>query len=312
MKSSFLQTAMQTTTHHGHALPQAHGKRYGFAMITPNPGAKRPTLQRHPEPGVVLIPSVNWQGLQTLYLKEVRRFFKVQLQTIWAPAITTLLFLVIFSFALGGQRAEVLGVPFPDFLGPGLIVMGMIQNSFANSSSSLLVAKIQGTIVDVMMPPLSAGELLVAFVGGALTRAWLVGLAVWAVMMVAPGVHVPVRNIVPIVYFGTMGAVLLALLGVLTGIWADKFDHAAAVTNFIVQPLTLLSGTFYAIDRVSPLLVTLSAGNPFFHVIDGFRSGFIGRANGDIVTGAILLLACNIVLWLLCYRVLKSGWRLRA
>ncbi|WP_184202379.1 ABC transporter permease [Polymorphobacter multimanifer] len=281
-------------------------------MAAPKSGSHNPPLQRHPEPGVVLIASVNWQGLQTLYLKEVRRFFKVQLQTIWAPAITTLLFLVIFSFALGGQRAEVLGVPFADFLGPGLIVMGMIQNSFANSSSSLLVAKVQGTIVDVLMPPLSAGELLVAFVGGAVTRAWLVGLAVWLAMVLAPGVHVPVRNILPIIYFGSMGAVMLALLGVLTGIWADKFDHAAAVTNFVVQPLTLLSGTFYTIDRVSPLLATLSAANPFFHVIDGFRSGFIGTANGDIATGAGLLLGCNIVLWVVCYRVLSSGWRLRA
>lgn len=285
-------------------------------MTISDSGASRPVMQtepsRHPEPGVVVIASVNWEGLQTLYLKEVRRFFKVQLQTIWAPSITTLLFLVIFSVALGGQRAEVLGVPYADFLGPGLIVMGMIQNSFANSSSSLLVAKLQGTIVDVMMPPLSAGELLVAFVGGALTRAWLVGLAVWLAMVLAPGVHVPIRNILPIVYFGTMGSVLLALLGVLTGIWADKFDHAAAVTNFIVQPLTLLSGTFYAIDRVSPLFATLSIANPFFHVIDGFRSGFIGTSNGDVWIGGGLLLACNIVLWLICYAVLKSGWRLRA
>ncbi len=281
-------------------------------MATTDPGSSRPALQRHPEPGVVLIPSVNWQGLQTLYLKEVRRFFKVQLQTIWAPAITTLLFLVIFSFALGSKRAEVLGVPYSDFLGPGLIVMGMIQNSFANSSSSLLVAKVQGTIVDVLMPPITAGELLVAFVGGALTRAWLVGLAVWLAMVLAPGVNVPIHNIVPILYFGTMGAVMLALLGVLTGIWADKFDHAAAVTNFIIQPLTLLSGTFYAIDKVSPLMAGISTANPFFHVIDGFRAGFIGTANGDVATGAAMLLLCNIILWLICYRVLKSGWRLRA
>lgn len=293
-------------------LPKCHWQRYGQGMTNSETGSSRPALQRHPEPGVVLIASVNWQGLQTLYLKEVRRFFKVQLQTIWAPAITTLLFLVIFSFALGGTRAEVMGVPYADFLGPGLIVMGMIQNSFANSSSSLLVAKVQGTIIDVLMPPLSSGELLVAYVAGALTRAWLVGLAVWAVMALAPGVDVPVRSVVPILYFGTMGAVLLALLGVLTGVWADKFDHAAAVTNFVIQPLTLLSGTFYAIDRVSPWMATISMANPFFHVIDGFRAGFIGTANGDLGVGAGLLLLCNIVLWLVCYSVLKSGWRLRA
>ena len=267
---------------------------------------------RHPEPGVVVIPSVNWQGLQTLYLKEVRRFFKVQLQTVWAPAITTLMFLVIFALALGSARPEVLGVPFPDFLGPGLIVMGMIQNSFANSSSSILVAKVQGSIIDVLMPPLSAGELVAAYVAGALTRAWLVGIAVWTVMAIAPGVDVPIAAPLLVVYFGTMGAILLALLGILTGIWADKFDHAAAATNFVIQPLTLLSGTFYAIDRVNPTMAMISHANPFFYIIDGFRSGFIGVSDGLLGQGAVLLLVLNVVLWAVCHRVLRSGWRLKA
>jgi ABC-2 type transport system permease protein len=267
---------------------------------------------RHPEPGVVVIPSVNWQGLKTLYLKEVRRFFKVQLQTIWAPAITTLMFLVIFSLALGGTRAAVLGVPYADFLGPGLIVMGMIQNAFANSSSSILVAKVQGSIIDVLMPPLSAGELVMAYVAGAVTRAWLVGFAVWTVMAIAPGVDVPIANPLLVLYFGTMGAVMLALLGVLTGVWADKFDHAAAVTNFVIQPLTLLSGTFYAIDKVNPTMAMISHANPFFYIIDGFRSGFIGVSDGLLVQGAVILALVNVALWALCYRVIRSGWRLKA
>lgn len=267
---------------------------------------------RHPEPGVIVIPSVNWQGLQTLYLKEVRRFFKVQLQTVWAPAITTLLFLVIFALALGKSRPAVLGVPFPDFLGPGLIVMGMIQNSYANSSSSLLVAKVQGSIIDVLMPPLSAGELVAAYVAGALTRAWLVGFAVWIVMVIAPGVNVPIHNFALVLYFGTMGATMLALLGVLTGIWADKFDHAAAIGNFVIQPLTLLSGTFYAIDRVNPVMATISHFNPFFYIIDGFRSGFLGISDGLLGRGAVVLLIINVVLWWACYRLLRSGWRLKA
>ena len=263
------------------------------------------------EPGVTVIPGVNWQGLQTLYLKEVRRFFKVQLQTVWAPAITTLLFLVIFSLALGRSRQNVMGVPYADFLGPGLIVMGMIQNSFANTSSSLLIAKIQGTIVDVLMPPLSSAELLVAWVGGAVTRAWLVGGAVYLVMLLAPGVDVPISNLGVVVYFGTMGAVMLALLGILTGIWADKFDHAAAITNFVVQPLTLLSGTFYAIDKVSPAMRTISHANPFFYIIDGFRYGFLGVADGLAGQGAVVLLVIDVLLWAVCYRLLKTGWRLK-
>ncbi len=267
---------------------------------------------RHPEPGVVVIPSVNWQGLKTLYLKEVRRFFKVQLQTIWAPAITTLLFLVIFALALGGTRTAVLGVRYADFLGPGLIVMGMIQNAFANSSSSILVAKVQGSIIDVLMPPLSAGELVMAYVAGAVTRAWLVGIAVWTVMAIAPGVDVPITNPFLVVYFGTMGAVMLSLLGVLTGVWADKFDHASAVTNFVIQPLTLLSGTFYAIDKVNPTMAMISHANPFFYIIDGFRSGFIGTADGLLVQGAVVLALVNVTLWAVCYRVIRSGWRLKA
>jgi ABC-2 type transport system permease protein len=263
------------------------------------------------EPGVTVIPGVNWQGLQTLYLKEVRRFFKVQLQTVWAPAITTLLFLVIFALALGRGRTSVMGVPYADFLGPGLIVMGMIQNSFANTSSSLLIGKIQGTIVDVLMPPLSSSELLVAWVGGAVTRAWLVGSAIYLIMLIAPGVDVPINNLAVVLYFGTMGAVMLALLGILTGIWADKFDHAAAVTNFIVQPLTLLSGTFYAIDRVSPVMRTLSHANPFFYIIDGFRYGFLGVSDGLAGQGALVLLLVDVALWYLAFRLLKSGWRLK-
>jgi ABC-2 type transport system permease protein len=267
---------------------------------------------RHPEPGVVVIPSVNWQGLKTLYLKEVRRFFKVQLQTVWAPAITTLLFLVIFALALGRSRTMVLGVPYADFLGPGLIVMGMIQNAFANSSSSILVAKVQGSIIDVLMPPLSAGELVMAYVAGALTRAWLVGIAVWTVMAIAPGVDVPIANPLLVVYFGTMGAILLSLLGILTGVWADKFDHAAAVTNFVIQPLTLLSGTFYAIDRVNPTMALISHANPFFYIIDGFRSGFIGVSDGLLLQGGVILAVVNVGLWAVCYRVIRSGWRLKA
>jgi ABC-2 type transport system permease protein len=269
-------------------------------------------LPAHPEPGVPVIARLNTEGLKTLYLKEVRRFFKVQLQTIWAPAVTTLMFLVIFAVALGRGDILILGVPYADFLGPGLIVMGMIQNSFANTSSSILVAKVQGSIIDVLMPPLSAGELMLAWVGGAVTRAWLVGLAVWTVMAVAPGVNVPVKDPLLVLYFGTMGAILLALLGILTGVWADKFDHAAAATNFVIQPLTLLSGTFYAVERLGPTVAGIAHANPFFHVIDGFRAGFIGVSDGPLGQSALLLALVNVALWLLCYRVVKSGWKLRA
>ncbi len=263
-------------------------------------------------PGVPTIRNVNWGGLKTLYVKEVRRFFKVQLQTIWAPAITTMLFLVIFTVALGREGRTVLGVPFADFLAPGLIVMGMIQNAFANSSFSLLVGKIQGTIVDYLMPPLSHGELICGLIGAAVTRAFLVGFAVWLAMLLWPGVHVAPQHLWAIFWFGLMGATMLGFLGLITSIWAEKFDHAAAVTNFVVAPLSLLSGTFYSIESLSPVFRTISHFNPFFYVISGFRYGFLAEADSPVLFGALLLLAINVALGALCYALLRSGWKLKS
>ncbi len=271
-----------------------------------------PRAARFPEPGVPVITGVNWRGLKTLYLKEVRRFFKVQLQTVWAPAITTLMFLAIFTLALGPVKPDVLGVPYSAFLAPGLIIMGMVQNSFQNSMSSLLIAKMQGTIVDVLMPPLSHGEVLASYIAGAVTRAWLVGIAIWIAMLLWPGVHVGMNNPLMVLLFGTMGALLLALIGVVAGIWADKFDHGAAVSNFVIQPLTLLSGTFYAIETLPPGVQTLSRFNPFFYMIDGFRAGFIGTAEARPLLGLAIVGGLSVLLWALAYALLKSGWKLRA
>jgi ABC-2 type transport system permease protein len=263
------------------------------------------------DPGVPVIRSVNWGGLKTLYFKEVRRFFKVQLQTIWAPSLTTLLFLVIFTVALGRSGRMVLGVPFADFLAPGLIVMGMIQAAFANSSFSLLVGKIQGNIVDYLMPPLSTGELIAGLIGAAVTRAVLVGFTVWLAMLIYPGVHVAPSDPVAIIWFGLMGSIMLAFLGLFTSIWAEKFDHAAAITNFVVAPLSLLSGTFYSIESLSPAFRAVSHANPFFYIISGFRYGFIEIADSPLRLGAILLLLINVALGALCYGLLKKGWKLK-
>ena len=262
--------------------------------------------------GERLIRNVNWVGLQTLYMKEVRRFFKVQLQTVWAPAITTLLYLIIFTVALGRVKPTVLGVSFADFTAPGLIIMGMMQNAFANSSFSLLVGKIQGTIVDYLMPPLSNAEVLAALTGAAVTRALLVGATIWLAMAIWPDVNVTPVHLWAVLWFGLMGSTLLALMGVLTSIWAEKFDHAAAVSNFIVAPAALLSGTFYSVDKLAPTFQTISHANPFFYAISGFRYGFIGSADSPVVFGALLLLGINIALGIVCYLVLRSGWKLRA
>lgn len=258
-----------------------------------------------------MIRNVNWGGLKTLYVKEVRRFFKVQLQTIWAPAVTTLLFLVIFTVALGRSGRLVMGVSFADFLAPGLIVMAMLQNAFANSSFSLLVGKIQGTIVDYLMPPLSVAELIVGLLGASVTRAFLVGFAVWLAMLAWPGVHVMPRHVWAILWFGLMGSMMLGLLGLITSVWAEKFDHAAAVGNFVVAPLSLLSGTFYSIDALTPLFRAISHANPFFYVISGFRYGFLGQADSPVMFGALLLLGINVALGALCFGLLRSGWKLK-
>jgi ABC-2 type transport system permease protein len=262
-----------------------------------------------------VIRNVNWGGLKTLYVKEVRRFFKVQLQTIWAPAITTLLFLVIFTVASGARTPVRVGgavVPFADFVAPGLIVMGMLQNAFANASFSLLVGKIQGNIVDYLQPPLSTAELLAALTGAAVTRAFLVGCAVFLAMSLWPGVDVTPRHPGAVLWFGLLGSAFLALVGVLTSIWAEKFDHAAAVTNFVVAPLTLLSGTFYSVDHLAPAFRAFSHVNPFFYVISGFRYGFLGTADSPVLTGSVVILALDVALATLCYVLLRRGWKLKS
>ncbi|HQS71009.1 MAG: multidrug ABC transporter permease [Novosphingobium sp. 28-62-57] len=271
-------------------------------------------------PGQPVFRGFNRLGLWTLYMKEVRRFFKVQTQTIWAPAVTTLLYLMIFTLALGGGAngagREVLGVNFASFVAPGLIAMGMINNSFANSSFSMLGGKIQGTIVDYLMPPISTGELLLALTGAAVTRAVLVGIAVAGAMLLWPGVSLAMAHPWAVVWFGLMGAILLALIGVLTSIWAEKFDHNAAVTNFVITPLSMLSGTFYVIDNLAPAFQAVSRLNPIFYVISGFRFGFLGRSdigssNMAVLQGAIGLGVLNLALGAGVYFVLRSGWKLK-
>ena len=268
------------------------------------------TWLRNP-PGDPVLRGVNWGGLRTLYIKEVRRFFKVQMQTVWAPAITTLLYLAIFTVALGRGGRMVLGVPFANFLAPGLIVMAMLQNAFANSSFSLLVGKIQGTIVDYLMPPLSTGELIAGLVGASVTRAFLVGFAVWLAMLLWPGVSVDIRRPELVLWFGLMGSLLLSFMGLMTSMWAEKFDHAAAVTNFVVTPLSLLSGTFYSVHQLAPKFQAVSHANPFFYVISGFRAGFLGVSDSPLLVGGLGLLLLNILLWAFCYALLKSGWKIK-
>ena len=274
-------------------------------------------LRKFPPQGEAIIHQVNWLGLKTLYMKEVRRFFKVQTQTIWAPAITTLLFLVIFSVAMGRGDRQVLGVNFATFVAPGLIVMGMMQNAFANASFSFLSGKMQGTIIDFLMPPLSEAELMASMIAASVTRAILVGGALALLMALWPGVSLHVAHPWAIIWFGLGGSIFLALLGFLSSIWADKFDHNAAITSFVIAPLSLLSGTFYVIDNLAPAFQSVSRANPFFYIISGFRFGFLGRSdigstNMAVLHSAIGLAVLNLVLAGFTYAVLRSGWKLKS
>jgi ABC-2 type transport system permease protein len=256
------------------------------------------------------IGTVNWIGLWTLYQREVYRFLKVYTQTIAAPVVTTLLFYAVFALALGGVVRMAGSVPFLVFLGPGLIVMAMAQNAFANTSSSMVISKVQGNIVDVLMPPLSPLEMAVAYVGGGVTRGMLVGVvtgaAIWA--FVPLGLHSPGY----ILFHGLMASMMLAQLGMIGGIWSEKFDHIAAFTNFVVTPLTFLSGTFYSVDRLPPAFWWMAHFNPFFYMIDGFRYGFIGQSDGTLAIGVAVMLGINAALAALLLRMLSSGYKLKA
>ena len=253
---------------------------------------------------------INWLGLWTLYKKEVRRFLKVYTQTVAAPVATTLLYMTVFAVAIGSRRGDVNGIPFIEFLAPGLILMGLLNNAFANSGSSILVSKVQGNAVDFLMPPLSATELSIGFIAGAMTRGIMVAAVTAATL-------IPFMNIMPqhwwaVLFFGVSASAMLAMVGVIGGLWAEKFDHMAAVTTFVITPLTFLSGTFYSVTALPEPISTISHFNPFFYMIDGFRYGFTGHADGNLAIGALLVLAINLALAVACYLLLRAGWRLKS
>jgi ABC-2 type transport system permease protein len=256
------------------------------------------------------IGAVNWTGTWTLYSKEVTRFLKVYLQSVFAPVITSLLFLAIFTLALGRSVETVVGVPFTVFLAPGLMMMAMIQNSFANTSSSMVISKVQGNIVDVLMPPMSPGELTFAYAAAGATRGVMVGVVTGLAMWV----FVPMRIHDPLlILFHACGAsLMMSLLGLIGGIWADKFDHIAAVTNFVILPLSFLSGTFYSIERLPGTWNTVAHFNPFFFMIDGFRSGFIGHADSPPALGVAVIFAINVGLWVWARWMFVSGYKLKS
>ena len=253
---------------------------------------------------------VNWVGVRTLYLKEVRRFWKVGTQTVAAPVVTTLLYMMVFVVALQGARPPLHGSPFGEFVAPGLIMMAILNNAFANASSSLIQAKIMGTSTDFLTPPLSPLELTIGFSLGAATRGIVVGLV--TAICVLPFARLGIANLAAIVWFSLTASLMMGMIGVFAGLWAEKFDQLAAVQNFLIMPMTFLSGTFYLVDRLPEPFATISHFNPIFYMIDGFRYGFIGQAEGDLRIGVAMSAVLTLAMAYACWRVFKSGWRLKS
>ncbi len=248
-------------------------------------------------------------GFRTLLVKEILRFYKVGFQTVASPVLTAILYLLIFSHVMATSNAAFPGVTYAQFLIPGLAMMSMLQNAFANTSSSLIQSKITGNILFILLPPLSHWNFFGAYVLAAMVRALAVGLGVFLVGIVLA--DIPVHNALWIVTFAILASALLGALGMIAGLWADKFDQMAAFQNFIIMPLTFLSGVFYSIHSLPPFWQVFSHLNPFFYMIDGFRYGFFGKSDVSVwvslgVTGFSFLCLSAFTLHLL-----KSGYKLR-
>ena len=253
---------------------------------------------------------INWIGFWTLYKKEVLRFLIVWIQTLLSPIISSLLFLMVLSLALGSGRSDMLGFPFITFLAPGLIAMQIIQQAFSHSSSSFMIGKIQGNIVDILYAPLSAGEVTLAVTLAATTRSFMIGAV--SIFIFYFLVDIEIRNFYSLIFFTFISSFILGLVGMVAGLWAEKFDHMASVTNFIIIPLSFLSGTFYTIENLPQFLQLISKCNPFFYMIDGFRYSFLEKSDGSIFVGSVYLIVLAIALWIVTYLLYKRGYKIKS
>jgi ABC-2 type transport system permease protein len=261
-----------------------------------------------PQPTVRDLGAVNWMGMATLYKKEVKRFMRVAPQTLLAPIISNLLYMTVFVLAFAALRPD--PGAFMAFLAPGLVMLGILNNAAANSSSSIMTGKMMGSITDVLTPPLSPAELALGWIGGAATRGVLVAI----VTGIALSFFTPLipMHLWAVLYFGLSASFMMAMIGVLSGIWAEKFDQLAVVNQFIILPLSFLSGTFYRIDVLPDVFQTLIMGNPLFYLIDGFRYGFTGEADANLMVGVVFTAVLNIALFLTVWLVLRAGWRIKS
>ena len=252
----------------------------------------------------------NYLCFVTLVKKEVFRFLKVGIQTVIGPAISSLLFLAVFSLALGRSVNSINGIDLPYFIAPGLIMMTMLQNSFANAASSIGQSKFQGNIVDILMAPLSNLELTFGYIVGSVFRGIVCGLVTALGVLIF--VPLQVHSYLALLFYSLMGCTMMGALGTMVGIWADKWDQQQGITNFIVLPLTFLSGTFYSISRLPEFWQSVSSLNPFFYNIDGFRYAFTGISDSSLLQGVIFLIVINAILILFCYFMFLKGYKIKS
>ena len=253
--------------------------------------------------------SYNYLCFLTLIKKEVFRFLKVGIQTIIGPAISSLLFLAVFSLALGRSIDSINGIDLSYFIAPGLIMMTMLQNSFANSASSIGQSKFQGNIVDILMAPLNNLELALGYIIGSVLRGMICGFVTFLGVLIF--VPLQIFSFSALLFFTLMGCIMMGSLGTIVGIWADKWDQQQGITNFIVLPLTFLSGTFYSISRLPEFWQKVSSFNPFFYNIDGFRYAFTGVSDSSLIHGVIFLVILNIILIFICYLMFHKGYKIK-
>jgi len=253
--------------------------------------------------------TIDWIACHTLFRKEVARFIKVWLQTILAPVVTSLLYLVVFGHVLEGRIEVFPGVSYVEFLIPGLLMMSVIQNAFANTSSSMIQSKVMGNIIFILLPPFSALEMFLAYIAAAVVRGLAVGVGVFLLAILY--VQVPLENIFVVLIFAVLGSYSMGALGLIAGMWAEKFDQIAAFQSFLIVPLTFLSGVFYSIKSLPPFWAELSKYNPFLYMIDGFRYGFFGQSDQPVLLSLFIMLIATMVLTIICVAILASGYKLR-
>ena len=253
---------------------------------------------------------INWVGAYTLYLKETLRFLSVLGQTVIGPVMSAILFLLVISLAIGEDRPNVLGVTFIEFLAPGLIAMQVIQQAFSHSSSSLLMGKVMGNIVDLIGAPLSAAEVTLAIIFASITRSLMISII--SIILFSLIIEIEIKHYLIFFTYLFLSSFIMGAVGFIAGLWADKFDHMATATNFIIVPLSFLSGTFYTIERLPNFLKELSHYNPFFHMIDGFRYSFINNMDGSIKFGLIYLSVLAILTWFIAYKLYKKGYKIKS